>query len=82
MDFNTLFERCQYYFQNNSIVALAIIAALALFGYLKPKAFFKVLMLALILGGVLYIISLLGESTTTGIQQKDQMMYKSKEILE
>ena len=82
MDFNTLIERCQVFFQNNRIVALAIIAALALLGYLKPKVFFKALMLALLLGVVLYIISLLGESTTTGIQQKDQMMYKSKEILE
>jgi len=81
MDFNALIEKCLLYFQNNKAIALAIIVALCLFGYLKPKQFFKLLMLSLFLGVVLYIVSLLGESTTTGIQQKDQMMHKSEELL-
>ncbi|MFZ5772251.1 MAG: hypothetical protein ACOY4W_12535 [Thermodesulfobacteriota bacterium] len=82
MDINALLASCQLFFQNNKITAAVIIAALALFGYLKPKIFSKLLMLALLLGVVLYIVSLLGESATTGIEQKDQMMYKSKEILQ
>ncbi|MEW6521534.1 MAG: hypothetical protein AB1461_19220 [Thermodesulfobacteriota bacterium] len=82
MDINALLASCQLFFQNNKITVAVIIAALALFGYLKPKIFLKLLMLALLLGVVLYIVSLLGESATTGIEQKDQMMYKSKEILE
>ena len=82
MDFNTLIEKCQFYFQNNKAIAAVIIAALTIFVYLKPKIFFKLLMLALLLGVILYIVSLMGESTTTGIEQKGRMMYKSKEILE
>lgn len=82
MDINALLASCQLFFQNNKITVAVIIAALALFSYLKPKIFSKLLMLALLLGVVLYIVSLLGESATTGIEQKDQMMYKSKEILE
>ncbi len=81
MNFNTLSEKCQFFFQNHKAIALAIIGALCIFGYLKPKEFFKLLMLALFLGVVLYIVSLLGESATTGIEQKDQMMHKSEELL-
>lgn len=81
MDFNTLLESCQLYFQNNKWVALALIAALCVFGYLKPKQFFKLLILSLFVGAVLYIVSLLGESSTTGMEQKDQMLRKSQELL-
>ncbi|RJX27577.1 MAG: hypothetical protein C4531_13615 [Desulfurivibrio sp.] len=82
MDINALIASCQLFFQDHKAMAAALVAALALFGYLKPKIFFKLLLLALFAGVVLYIVSLLGESSTTGIEQKDQMMYKSKEILE
>ena len=82
MDFNTLIEKCQFYFQSHTAIALALIAAICLFGYLKPNIFFKLLMLALFLGVVLYIVTLIGESATTGLEQKDQMMHKSKELLE
>jgi hypothetical protein len=44
----------------------------------KPKDIYKFIVFAVIMGVVLYILSQLGDSTSTGLQQKDKMIYQTR----
>ena len=64
------------FFQTQTLIAIVIIGVLGILFYLKPKAMFKVVALILVSVAVLYILSLMGDVTTTGITQKREMVDK------
>ena len=82
MDWENVIEKGITFFRSHTVVAAIIIVVLCVFGYLKPKEFFKLLLLAAALGVGFYIISLLADSMSSGLQQKDTMMHKSQEVVE
>ncbi len=69
------------FLQTNPIVAVIVgMVVLALF-YSKPKEMFKLVAFCLFLAVVFYCIILLVETVSTGSSQKDQMIYKSRDVI-
>lgn len=80
MDNIVIFGTNLYY--SNTYLALAIIAGLALFVYFKPKAALKTLGAVLILILIIYCFSFLGNSSSTGIGSKKQMINQTRDKIE
>jgi len=69
------------FLQTNPIVAVIVgMVVLALF-YSKPKEMFKLVAFCIFLAVVFYGIILLVETVSTGTSHKDQMIYKSKDVI-
>jgi cell division protein FtsW (lipid II flippase) len=68
--------------QNNPGMALAVSGVVAALFYFKPKEMFKLLVFLLFIIVIFYFITLFAETLNTGSKQKDQMIYKSKGILD
>ncbi len=76
MDFAELISAGINFFQTQTLIAIIIIAVLGILFYLKPKAMFKVVTLILVFAAAFYILSLMGDVTTTGMSQKREMVDK------
>ena len=69
------------FLQTNPIIAvIAVMVVLALF-YSKPKEMFKLVGFCLFVTIAFYCIILLVETVSTGSSQKDQMIYKSRDVI-
>ena len=69
------------FLQTNPIIAVIIGAIVLLLFFSKPKELFKLIVFCLFLVVVFYCITLLAGTLSSGSAQKDQMIYKSKEVL-
>jgi len=69
------------FLQTRPIIAVIIGAIGLLLFYAKPQEMFKLLAFCLFLVVVFYCITLLAGTLSTGSEQKDQMIYKSKDVL-
>ena len=69
------------FLQTNPVIAVIIGAIVLLLFLSKPKEMFKLVAFCLFLVVVFYCITLLAGTLSTGSDQKDQMIYKSKEVL-
>lgn len=69
------------FLQTNPIIAAIIGTIVLLLFFSKPKEMFKLVVFCLFLVVVFYCITLLAGTLSTGSEQKDQMIYKSKEVL-
>ena len=78
MDFERLLNSGIYFFKSNPIVAFALVIGLIIVATAKPKDIYKFIVFAVIMGVVLYILSQLGDSTSTGLQQKDKMINQTR----
>ena len=76
MDFAELISAGINFFQTQTLIAIIIIGVLGILFYLKPKAMFKLVALTLAFVAVFYILSLMGDVTSTGISQKREMVDK------
>lgn len=76
MNFAELISAGINFFQTQTLIAIIIIAVLGILFYLKPKAMFKVLAIILVFVAALYMLSLMGDVTSTGISQKREMVDK------
>jgi len=69
------------FLQTNPIIAVIVgMVVLALF-YSKPKEMFKLVGFCLFVAFAFYCIILLLETVSTGSSQKDQMIFKSKDVI-
>ena len=66
------------FYYSHTYLALAIAAGLLLFIYLKPKAAFKTVGILLLFIGTIYFFSLLGKSSSTGMNSKKQMINQTR----
>jgi hypothetical protein len=82
MDIETLLAAGITFFQNYTIPAVAIFIVIAVIAFKKPKDFFKLLLVGLAIGVIFYLISFMGESLSTGIEQKDTLTHKSGKNIE
>jgi len=65
----------------NPIVAVVIGAVVLLLFYSKPKEMFKLVVFCLFLAAVFYCLVLLAGTVSTGSSQKNQMIYKSRDVI-
>lgn len=65
------------FYQTYTIPAVAILVAIAVIAFKKPKELFKLLLVGLAIGVIFYLISFMGDSMSTGIEQKDTLTHKS-----
>ncbi|MFN2366727.1 MAG: hypothetical protein ABR523_09760, partial [Desulfurivibrionaceae bacterium] len=67
------------FYYSHPYLALAIIACLAILVLIKPKAAFKTVAAILILLLIIYLASLLGQTSLTGMNSKKQMINQSRD---
>lgn len=65
----------------NPIVAVAVGAVVVVLFYFKPKEMFKLLGFCLFMVVVFYFLTLFSETVNTGSKHKDQMIYKSRDVI-
>lgn len=69
------------FLQARPIIAAAIGAFILILFYIRPKEMFKLAAFCLFIAVVFYFIGLFTGAVNTGSQQKDQMIYKTREAL-
>lgn len=82
MNIETLIAAGIAFFQNYPIPAVAIVVVIAVIAFIKPKEIFKLLLVGLAIGVILYIVSFMVDSTSIGIEQKNTLIQKSDEYIE
>lgn len=81
MDFGELMRQVVQFFYSHMYLSIFLCVCLGILAYLKPKPLIKVIVIALILTGVVYLSSLIMEMTSVGKYQKEDLVIKSKEEL-
>lgn len=79
--FNEYLQSARAFLHTNPIVAVIAGVILVVLFYSKPKEMFKLVGFCLFVTAVFYGILLLVETVSTGSSQKDQMIYKSKDVI-
>ena len=81
MDVTKLWTSVTAYCTSYPLIAIVIGILLVLYAWREPKEAFKIAMVLVALGLTFYLLSLFGQTTSTGIQEKDEMIYKTKRAL-
>lgn len=76
MDPNEFLEYVLDYLQAHPPVAIGIVVFLCVVAYFRPKPLLRITVILLVLGGIFYGLTLLGEMTSTGVVQKKKMVEK------
>jgi len=71
MNIETLIAAGIAFFRNYPIPAAAIVVVIAVIAFIKPKEIFKLLLVGLAIGVILYLVSFMADSTSIGIEQKN-----------
>jgi len=74
MDFSVILNSIVIFLQDNPLITLAMTVVLIILLYRKPKIFFTIFFITLLLGVVLYVISIV---SSTGVSQKQELIHKS-----
>ena len=78
MNFERFLNTGINYFQNHPIAIIILVVGLIIVSIAKPKYIYKFLVFAIIIGVIFYIISQLGESTSTALKTKDEMIHQTR----
>lgn len=65
----------------NPLLGIAAMGVVALLFYFRPKEMFRLSAFCLFLVVAFYVMTLLIGTVGSGSKQKDQMIYKSKQVL-
>jgi len=79
MNVEVLLQQAIDYSQRNTTVVIVIGVVLAILTIYKPKTMMKLYGACLLAIIGLYLLSLLGGVLSSGIEQKDRMIYKTRE---
>jgi hypothetical protein len=66
------------FLQNHPIAVIILVVGLVIVSTAKAKDIYKFLVFAVIMGVILYIISQFGNSASTGLKQKDEMIHQTQ----
>jgi len=77
MNFDNLANQVVNVYQQYTIVVVVLAVGLLIMIYRNPKESFKLLVFLLFLAAVIYAIGLFGETVTTGVGSKQQMIDKT-----
>ena len=78
---NEYLQAAGTFLYTNPIIAVVIGVILVVLFYSQPKEMFKLTAFALFIAVVFYVITLLAGTVDTGSKQKDQMIYKSRDVI-
>jgi uncharacterized membrane protein len=78
---NEYLQTARTFLSSNPIIAVVIGVILIVLFYSQPKEMFKLAVFGLFLAVVFYVITLLAGTVDTGSKQKDQMIYKSRDVI-
>jgi hypothetical protein len=78
MDFSLIVDSIIILLKDNLPVVIAMTFLLIILLFRKPKLFFMVCFITLLLGSVLYVIS---DVSSTGVAEKQELIYKSTKDL-
>ena len=78
MNFERLLNTGSNFLQNHPMEVIILVVGFVIVSTAKPKDIYKFLLFAVIMGVILYIISQIGDTASTGLQQKDKMIHQSK----
>jgi hypothetical protein len=78
MTFDALLISGRNFYYTNTYLALAMVAGLVIFFWLKPMAAFKMIGTILLFLLIIYFFSSLGESSLTGMINKKQMIDQTR----
>lgn len=82
MNVHHLLEVAMTFFRQYPLLAVVLAAAVVLYGLARPKELGKLLAVVALLAIVFYLLSLLGGTLNTGIKEKDEMIYKTRDAIE
>jgi lipopolysaccharide export LptBFGC system permease protein LptF len=60
------------------MAVIILVVGLIIVSTVKPKDIYKFLVFAIIIGVIFYIISQLGESTSTALKTQDEMIHQTR----
>ncbi len=78
MNFERFLNTGINYFQNHPIAIIILVVGLIIVSTAKPKDIYKFIVFAVIMGVIFYIISQFGETASTGLKQKDEMIHQTQ----
>ena len=78
MNAPALMEGVTHFAQSHAALTIGIVAVVGVLTYLKPKEMFKLLLAALVLGAIVYVVMLLIDLTSTGIEESTKFLGKPK----
>jgi hypothetical protein len=78
MDFSLIIDSIVTFLKNNLSVVVAMTFILIILLFRKPKLFFLICFIILLLGSILYVIS---DVSSTGVAEKQELIYKSTKDL-
>jgi len=67
--------------RSNPGMALLLAVVVVVFFYFRPKAMFRLTLFSLFIVLVFYFIIQIAGMISTGSQQKDRMIYKSRDVI-
>jgi len=65
--------------KSEPIIAIVILGVVAVLFYFKTKAMFKLVAVILVAAFLIYLLTLLGGITSSGLSHKNDMIHKSEE---
>ena len=80
MNFASLVDYAINVYNQYPLVVLAVAIGLLFMAYKKPKESFKFALMLLFIAAVFYAIGLIRDTLSTGTQNKDQMINKSRSL--
>ena len=78
MDFGNSVDSATQYLQSHVLIGAALVLALIVLIYFKPKAMFKLAVASAILIAVLYVLMFLINLTETGVRDQDKFLDKPR----
>lgn len=81
IDFGKYYALVQQFLSNNILITIALIVAIIVAIYKKPEGTIKFLAFCCFLVAVIYIMSLLGESGSLGVDTKKSRIEQSEGVL-
>ena len=78
MDFSFIIDNIVILLKDNLPIVIATTFVLIILLFRKPKLFFMIFLLTLLLGSVLYVIS---DVSSTAVAEKQELIYKSTKDL-
>ncbi len=72
MDINSLVDGGISFFRDHTLWAILTVVVIGAFIYWKPKGMFKLVLVGLAVGAIIYVLSFLFELTSRGIDETEK----------
>lgn len=82
MNTENLIATILVFFQTHLFISIAVAVLIGVLLFLRPGPMLKILVTLLFLGVIFYFIAIFGGALSTGVDQKEDMIHKTEEIIE